>query len=429
MSPLRIETFLLGIGNLWLHKLRALLTALGIIFGVAAVICMLSISEGASADELRLINALGTRNIIITSVKPKHETQMSKSTKLMLEYGITRADRDLIAHTIPHVDSVVSLREISDSVYRHDKRFHCTVTGTTPEFFEVVNVSSSRGRLLSAEDLTDKKQTCVIGDEVRKSLFGFDDPIGQTVFVERHEDTQPYKVVGVLARVQTAGAPMRGVEERDLNREVIIPLTTAEARYSDSTVRPVSGAWEVFKVELSGLYVAVDTLENVLTVAEMARRVFEHNHETVDYDVRVPLARLQLAEKKKRNSQLLLGFIAGISLLVGGIGIMNIMLATVTERTREIGIRRALGAKQRDIAVQFLVETVVLSMAGGVVGVLLGCLGATGINRIAAWGEAIIQPWSVGISFGLCVAVGVLFGMYPAVSASKLDPIEALRHE
>ncbi|MCP4593587.1 MAG: ABC transporter permease [bacterium] len=429
MNPLRLETFWLGVNNLRLHMLRATLTALGIIFGVAAVICMLSISEGASADELRLINALGTRNIIITSVKPQEETQTSQETTNLLEYGITRDDHQLIVRTIPHVASVVPLRKIADEVSRHDKRFAAKVVGTTAEFFDVVNVTAGRGRLLAAEDMLGKKKVCVIGDEVRRHLFGYDDPVGQTLYARRHSDTEPYEVVGVLAPALTAGTPARGVEERDLNREVMIPYTTAEARYGDTSVRLTSGSREISKVQLSGLYVTVDLMENVVPVSDMVRRVFEHNHEKVDYDVRVPLARLQLAEKKKRNSQLLLGFIAGISLLVGGIGIMNIMLATVTERTREIGIRRALGAKQRDVAVQFLVETVVLSMAGGTVGVVLGCLGAWGINQIAAWGEAIIQPWAVITSFGLSVLVGVFFGMYPAVSASKLDPIEALRHE
>jgi putative ABC transport system permease protein len=160
----------------------------------------------------------------------------------------------------------------------------------------------------------------------------------------------------------------------------------------------------------------------------MVKRVFQHDHEKLDYEVRVPLARLQLAEKKKRNNQLTLGFIAGISLLVGGIGIMNIMLATVTERTREIGIRRALGAKQRQIASQFLVETVVLSTSGGVLGVVLGFVGAHVVTRFAQW-ETIVSGWSVGVSFGLSVLVGIFFGMYPALSAAKLDPIEALRYE
>ena len=429
MNPFRLEIFLLGLNNIRLHKLRASLTALGIIFGVAAVICMLSISEGASADEMRLINALGTRNIIITSIKPQQDTQASKGNTALLEYGITRVDRERIAKTIPYVASISPLREVADSVYRQDKRFAANVVGVTPEFFAAVNVTTNRGRILTAEDMRDKKGTCVIGAEVCKGLFGYDDPIGQTLYADRFADTRPYEVVGVLASVRTAGAPARGVEERDLNREVLIPFATAEGQYGDLTMRRSSGSRELFKVQLSGLYVTVDAVENVLPVADMVKRALEYGHEKVDYDVRVPLARLQLAEKKKRNSQLLLGFIAGISLVVGGIGIMNIMLATVTERTREIGIRRALGAKRRDITAQFLIETVVLSMAGGVVGVLLGAAGAKSINLIAAWGEAIIQPWAVIISFGLSVLVGVFFGMYPATRAAQLDPIEALRHE
>ena len=160
----------------------------------------------------------------------------------------------------------------------------------------------------------------------------------------------------------------------------------------------------------------------------MVKRVLEHGHDEIDYEIKVPLARLQLAERKKRNNQFTLGFIAGISLLVGGIGIMNIMLATVTERTREIGIRRALGAKRRHITTQFLVETVVLSTAGGILGVMLGVMGAHFVTRFADW-ETIVSAWSVVVSFGLSVLVGIFFGMYPAISAAKLDPIEALRYE
>ena len=181
-------------------------------------------------------------------------------------------------------------------------------------------------------------------------------------------------------------------------------------------------------MQYSGLYSTADEIENVLPLSEMVKRALEHGHEELDYEVRVPLERLQLAEKKKRNNQLVLGLIAGISLLVGGIGIMNIMLATVTERTREIGIRRALGARQRHIAVQFLVETIVLSTGGGLVGVIVGVVGAYLVTQFADW-ETIISVWSVVVSFGLSVMVGIFFGMYPALSAARLDPIEALRYE
>ncbi|MCB9850059.1 MAG: ABC transporter permease [Phycisphaerales bacterium] len=429
MNPFNLETLILGINNLRLHKLRALLTALGIIFGVAAVICMLSVSEGVTADELRMIQLLGTHNIILSSVKPPETSQVSQSNSALLEYGITYADRQLIEKTIPHIKTVVPLKGVAQKVQRHDRQMNAVVVGTTPAFFECVNVSAARGRLLSAQDAADAKNVCVIGKQVQDELFAYADPIGESIFVERQEGVVPYTVIGVMTAVETAGTPARGVQERNLNAEVYIPYSTAITRYGDTQVKRTSGSREFVKIELDGLYIPVDELENVLPVSQMVGRCFEHNHAKVDYDMRVPLQTLQLAERKKRNSQYLLGFIAGISLLVGGIGIMNIMLATVTERTREIGIRRALGARRIHITVQFLVETVLLSTAGGLIGVLLGYSGSTVISRIANWGDAIVQPWSVIISFGLSMLVGVFFGLWPAVQAARLDPIEALRYE
>ncbi len=207
-----------------------------------------------------------------------------------------------------------------------------------------------------------------------------------------------------------------------------MPFTTALTQFGEITRRMSAGSREFIKMQYSGLYITAEEIDYVMPVSKMIERALEHGHANRDYEVKVPLARLQLAQKKKRNNQLTLGFIAGISLLVGGIGIMNIMLATVTERTREIGIRRALGARQRHIAVQFLVETVVLSTTGGIVGVFLGVTGAYFITRFADW-ETIVSAWSVAVSFGLSVLVGIFFGMYPALSAAKLDPIEALRYE
>ncbi len=424
-----METIRLGVNNLRLHKLRSLLTALGIIFGVAAVICMLSISEGASADELRMIQLLGTQNIIVSSIKPQSNTDASQRNTSMLQYGIKYRDLKLIEETIPHVGSIVPLKEVASSVRRHERKMQARVLGTMPEFFQAVNASAQRGRLLTSLDNTDKKPICIIGDEVRRELFAYEDPVGQDVLVERMEGTTAYTVVGVLKPMQTAGAPRRGVEERNMNGEIYIPFDTATTLYGDMMMRYSSGSREFTETELSGLYVTVDEVENVIPVSEMVARVFSHNHENLDYDVRVPLRSLQLAERKKRNSQYLLGFIAGISLLVGGIGIMNIMLATVTERTREIGIRRALGAKRRHITTQFLIETTVLSTAGGLCGIALGYAGSSVITHMAQWGAAIIQPWAVAISFGLSVIVGIFFGMYPAMTAARLDPIEALRYE
>ncbi len=428
MKLLSLETFRLGINNLRLHKLRSLLTSLGIIFGVAAVICMLSISEGASADEMRMIQLLGTKNIIVNSVKPPQTSETSQGNARLMEYGVTREDVARIEASVPHVSHVVPLKTVAYRARHGARQATLNTVGTTPDFFAVVNISVGRGRALSQQDTAERANVCVIGERVRTELFPFKDPLGETLLVERYPTAVPFTVVGILEEILTAGAPARGVEERDLNSEILVPFSTAETQFGEITRRIGAGSREFIKMQYSGLYVTADKIERVILVSKMVERILGHGHPTLDYEIKVPLARLRLAEKKKRNNQLTLGFIAGISLLVGGIGIMNIMLATVTERTREIGIRRALGAKRGHITVQFLVETVVLSTAGGVVGVVLGVAGANVVSRFAEW-QTIVSSWSVAVSFGLSVLVGIFFGMYPAMSAARLDPIEALRHE
>jgi putative ABC transport system permease protein len=423
-----LETFKLGLSNLRLHKLRSLLTSLGIIFGVAAVICMLSISEGASADEMRMIQLLGTSNIIVNSVKPPQTTELAGGNSNLIEFGITRADVAILQETLRHIEHIVPLKTVAYRARHGEYEAQHDVIGTTPEFFEVVNVNVARGRPLADQDMTARTNVCVIGAEIREQIFPFKDPLGESILVERFPSAVPFTVVGILEEVQTAGAPRRGVDERDLNREILVPFSTANTQFGETTRRIGAGSREFIKVHYSGLIINVDDIEHVMGVSEAVQRVFEHGHDRLDYEIRVPLARLNLAQKKKRNNQYTLGFIAGISLLVGGIGIMNIMLATVTERTREIGIRRALGARQRHIAVQFLVETMVLSTGGGLVGAILGVLGADVVSTVAGW-QTIVSLWSILVSFGLSFLVGVFFGMYPALSAARLDPIEALRHE
>lgn len=429
MSLFNLETMRMGLTNLRLHKLRSLLTALGIIFGVAAVICMLSVTEGASADEMRMIRFLGTDNIILNSVRPQGGTDATQGNTSLLQYGITAQDLRSIESSLPHIRRIVPLRTIAHSARRADKRFEGPVVGTTPEFFDIVRIRPARGRALTDVDEKEARSVCVLGDEVRRELFAYEDPIGQMILVERREVTVAYEVVGVLEPAIVAGSPARGVEQRNLNREIYIPLKAAASRYGDVLLIQRSGGREMLKYDYSNLYLNVEDLEYVEPVSEMVKRILEHHHKTVDYEIHVPLAQLKMAERKKRNSQIQLGLIAGISLLVGGIGVMNIMLATVTERTREIGIRRALGAKKRHIVAQFLIETVILSTSGGLFGVGLGYLGSKIMTHFAEWGEAIVRPEAVAISFGVSVLIGIFFGMYPAVRAAGLDPIEALRHE
>jgi putative ABC transport system permease protein len=424
---LGLETARLGLKNIHLHKLRSFLTTLGIICGVGAVICMLSIGEGASEAELALIRLLGTDNIILTSMKPE-EGASAEVQSWFLEYGLTASDLDRIKATIPHIDHVVPLREVAFEANYGTMQFPATIVGTEPTLFSTINLSVANGRPLEAIDQKQANQVCIIGDEVRAKLFAYEDPIGKTITVSVPGSTAaPFDVVGVLSRVDTAGQPAKSVNERNLNSDVFIPLSTADLRYGDFRVKVRSGSREMSKCTYSDLYVEVDELENVLPVSQMIQQLLAHGHQKKDYLVKVPLERLKIAEAQKRQRQITLGCIAGISLLVGGIGIMNIMLATVTERTREIGIRRALGARRRDITVQFLMESLILSSVGGLFGVAVGTGGARLITWWVAW-PTIIHLWTILVSAGLALAVGVFFGIYPAATAARLDPIEALRH-
>jgi putative ABC transport system permease protein len=422
------ETIRLGLKNILLHKLRSLLTMLGIICGVAAVICMLSITAGASEAEMALIRLLGTHNVIAQSVKPESSGNVSEQRSYLLEYGLTETDLARIQRTIPHIERVVPLREVAFETSYGSARFPATVVGTQPEFFETIHVGVAQGRPLQNVDLDEREKVCVIGDEVRARLFAYEDPLGESITVTDYgSGAIPFTVVGVLNRVRTAGLPARGVGERNLNADVFIPITTADVRYGELRVKVQSGAREISRCAYSDFYVQVDSLDRVLAVSEMVRRTLEFGHEQSDYTVKVPLERLRIAENEKHRRQVTLGCIAGISLLVGGIGIMNIMLATVTERTREIGIRRALGAKRRHITMQFLIESLILSAVGGLIGVGSGAGGAHLITHWVGW-PTVIQQWTVVVSLGLAMAVGLFFGIYPAATAARLDPIEALRH-
>jgi len=429
IAGISIETVRMGLADIRLHKLRSFLTTLGIICGVGAVICMLSISEGASEAEMALIRLLGTHNVIIKSVKPQGTGDVADEQAYLIEYGLTRADLDLITETIPHIRRVTPLREVAFEVSHGPVRYAGNVVGAPPAFFDMVHVELAEGRTLTSLDEDKAAQVCIIGDEIRQELFTFEDPIGRIITVSNlTAGLVPFEVVGVLKRVETAGLPAKGIGERNLNSDVFIPLATADQRYSDLRFKITTGSREYSRIMYSDLYVEADQLENVRGVSDMVRAALQKKHDKLDYSVNVPLERLQIAESEKRRRQITLGCIAGISLLVGGIGIMNIMLATVTERTREIGIRRALGAKRRHITAQFLIEAVVLTTVGGVIGIISGAAGAGIITHWVGW-PTIIHEWTILVSFGLAVAVGVFFGIYPAAAAARLDPIEALRHE
>lgn len=424
------ELVALGIRELFAHGLRSLLTMLGMIFGVGAVICMLSIGEGASAEQLESIRLLGSENIILRSVEPSSDQTGGdgKSSQSLKQYGLTEADVERLA-ALPDVSAIVRMRHVADFVVRGSNRVEATVLGTTHNFFDVVHLRLARGRGLTDVDELHRKKVCVVGADVARNVFRGEDPIGNLLTVSSvSTGAIPYEVVGVLGDVLTAGKPEKGLASRNPNRDVYIPFATADLRYGTLKMKVTRSSRDARQVEYSDVYVRAADTDGVLGLSELVKRVMMHGHKQTDYEVTVPLELLRQAEASKRIWQTVLGSIAGISLLVGGIGIMNIMLASVTERTREIGIRRALGAKRYHITAQFLLETVILSVSGGIIGIVVGVGFAVVASYVLGW-QTIIPIWGVLLSFAVSALVGVSFGLYPARAAAKLDPIEALRYQ
>ncbi|HYG23674.1 MAG TPA: ABC transporter permease [Verrucomicrobiae bacterium] len=416
----------LGMKSLWLHRLRSLLTALGIVFGVCSVISMLAIGEGASYEAQERIKSLGSQNILLRSVKPPEEQKVSDrgSQSSVLQYGITYNDAKRIAMTIPGVSIVLPARIIRDYVWNISRRVDCDVVSTVPWYPEMRNHRVAAGRFFTDHDMTGQAGVCVLGAEMVAALFPLQSPIGQHVRV----GSDYYQVIGVMEpRTEIKGEEGQGDSKSAVHR-MFIPLETGKSRYGEVLIRRRAGSTEAERVQLHDLTVKVESLDKVMGVSEAIKEVMQRNHKKKDYEIVVPLELLKSAERTKQIFNIVLGSIAAISLLVGGIGIMNIMLASVTERTREIGIRRALGARRRDIVIQFLVETVMLSGAGGLIGVILGVMIPLIVTHTAGM-KTIVTFWSPLLAFTISGMVGVIFGIYPAMRAAKMDPVEALRHE
>jgi putative ABC transport system permease protein len=420
------RTVRLGLKSLWLHRLRSLLTVLGIVFGVCSVIAMLAIGEGASYEAQESIKNLGSQNIILRSVKPPEEQKVSEKANqsYVLEYGLTYPDMRRLQYTIPGVMVVVPGRIMREYVWNISRRVDCEILGTVPWYPEMRNHRVAQGRFFTDVDMDRKENVCVLGAEMVPLLFPLDEPLGHHVRV----GSEYYTVIGVMEARRKSSAEESSTGTKPAAHRMFIPLETAKARFGEVLMKQRSGSFEAERVALHELTVKVATFEDVMPVSEAIRAVMERNHKKKDYDIKIPLEELRQAERTKRIFNVVLGSIAAISLLVGGIGIMNIMLASVTERTREIGIRRALGARRRDIIVQFLVETVILSGAGGLLGVLLGVIIPYLVTYFAGM-KTIVAFWSPMLAFSISALVGVVFGLYPALRAAGMDPVEALRHE
>jgi putative ABC transport system permease protein len=411
----------LGARSLALHPLRSFLTALGIIIGVGTVIYMLAIIEGRAFEIQEKIRARGATNILLRSRKPS-EDGVGQTRSRRVIYGLTFEDAIRIRESLPHVKVLVPVREVNSDIYFQDKRVDTVTFSTVPWYLETSKAHLARGRWFTEIEYRSSSPVCIIGDGLAKSLFEYRDPLYTSVRI----GTKIYQVIGILKPTVTS-------DEREgviKDRAAYVPLSSIRERFGETNVKRSSGSVEMEQVDLHQILVEVDNMDQVIGTAAALEAMLARFHRKADYEMDVPLKLLADAKEEAEKSKRLFGSIAAISLLVGGIGIMNIMLATVTERTREIGVRRALGAHRRDITTQFLVETMLLSVLGGLVGIGGGLLAASLHNNFAPTDPPpIIVPASVFLAFGISALVGVLAGLYPAIRAAHMDPIKALRHE
>lgn len=416
-----LRNILLGMENLLLHKLRSFLTMLGVVFGVGSVVAMLSVGEGASKEALEQIRKLGSNNIIISAVKSAEEEQASTEHSFMSVYGLTYEDHARIAESFGNIKQTAPVKLMRKNSRLRERAMELRVVGTTPEWFKLVPRETLAGRVLLASDQEKRSPVAVLTEFGARKILATESTIGQTIRIGGDQ----FEVVGI---VKSESGQAGNIQIPDQQVDVYIPIEVARRYFGDIFTKRTSGSFEREKVELHQIIVRVDEAEKVEAVAAGIERMLERFHKKKDYVVSVPLALLRQAEATKRTFNIVLGSIAGISLLVGGIGIMNIMLASVTERTREIGIRRAIGAKRRQIIYQFLIETVVLSTTGGIIGLGVGAL----IPFLITYFSGMITVMTLkGILLPLLISmtIGILFGLYPAVHAAKVDPIVALRHE
>ena len=419
-----LEIIRLGFRSLGQHALRSLLTMLGILCGVAAVIAMLAIGEGTSQETQEQFRRLGATNIILQSVKPTNKPTASQGPMSVMVYGLTYNDLHRIRAIFPQAEIVVPQRRIPREVRNSHRQMKVVVVGTLPWDSGMVDAPLAGGRLLNEMDERGSLNNCVLGSEVARELFKYETAVGQNLQV----GATYYRIVGVLADRGMGGRGAKGGEGENLDKQVYIPLSAARMRFGQTIFATDPGDQTNESVELHEIHVRVNDISQVMGTSKAIAELLGRSHRYNDWAMFVPLEQIEAAREAGERFSIMLAAIAAISLLVGGIGIMNIMLASVTERTREIGIRRALGAKKRDIILQFLVETVVISFAGGLLGVLAGIVIPFAITHFMQQ-KTVVTPQSLVLSVAISLTVGLLFGIYPAWRAAQLDPIEALRHE
>ncbi|GHU62104.1 ABC transporter permease [Bacteroidia bacterium] len=408
------ENIRLALRGLADHKFRSFLTMLGIIFGVASVIAMLSIGEGAKREAIAKYQDLGINNIIVR--EKKFSDEELEEVRAKFSPGLSIKDANVIKEIVPGVEKVATQAEINTDVKFADKSVKSTVIGVSPDFLGMMNYKIGVGDFISDTHYNRRMKVCVLGAGVASTLYKEEDPIGKMVKIE----DQWLEVIGVLESKTLFTETVGELAARDLNTDVYVPLSMFLGRFTRENI--LSG-------EIQQITVQINNSEHLPEVSELINEILKRHHfNNKDYSIIIPYELLKQEEKERQIYNFLLGSIAAISLIVGGIGIMNIMLATVMERTREIGIRRAIGARKADIMSQFVTEAVAISITGGIIGVLLGItlsLVVTLFTDVSTY----IRVYSVFIAFAFSVIVGISFGYLPAKNAANLKPVDSIRYE
>jgi putative ABC transport system permease protein len=405
-----------SLDNLLLHKLRTLLTMLGMIFGVAAVVAMLSIGAGAQQQVMAFIEDLGVRNLIVEA----HETTEWQAYQKIRQQspGLTLRDIRAIRATVAGVDLISPRKRFTASqVLPKPQGDLPAVFGVDPDYQQIAALKIGAGRFFTLEEAARAAPVCVLGEAARVRLFGLADPLGKFVKI----NGQWYRTIGVAGPQAVAQTDVGGMTAQDRNNVIYVPTGAAMFRLEDN--------YSQFRDEIDGVYVKLKPDADALAAAATVRGLLGASHRGAsDYSVIVPAELLAEQQRTKRIFDIVMVALASISLLVGGIGIMNIMLASVLERTREIGLRRAIGAKRTDIIRQFVMETTLIAIAGGTMGLLLGATMSRFIASFAGW-STVISTGSLGLAFSVSVLTGLVSGVYPAMKAARLDPVEALHYE
>ena len=416
-----IDIVMLGLHGVFVHKVRSLLTILGILFGVWSVIAMLAINAGLSKASQQALRKLGSNNIIVNATKPSNG-EASKGGGWVAEYGLTKNDVKRLK-SISGVQKCAIMHKTLKTANTDIPREAVTVISVEPNYADVANVKLTTGRFISQHDIEHRKNVVIITYTLAQRMFPCQDPIGKTLHLI---DTKPnaFKVIGVMKYLPNALKD----HATSTNQCVIIPRSTDLSVFGEYLISRDQGSETREKVEINQCILSMKDEDAVLKAAPVVRQMLKQHHDIPDYSVMVPVEKIMLMKKDRQRWNFMFFIIASVSLLVGGIGIMNIMLASVTERTREIGVRRALGGKRKDIVIQFLVESVTLTAIGGLLGIAIGMLVPYLVKEFLHF-PTVITNTTLILPFIMAVIVGLVSGLYPAIQAAKLDPIEALRHE